>query len=116
MEFYCHPTCTTCKKAQNWLDDKDVDYHWINLKESSPSKETFIKLMNKSERTMKSFFNTSGQQYRKLELKDKIPEMSIEEAAEILASNGMLVKRPFAIEEDTFTIGFKEPEYEETWI
>lgn len=115
MDFYCHPTCTTCKKAQKWLDEKGISYNWINLKETAPSKEQFIELMENSDRTMKSFFNTSGQQYRKLELKDKIPDMSIEEAAEILASDGMLVKRPLAIQEDKVTVGFKEADYEAIW-
>lgn len=115
MDFYCHPTCTTCKKAQKWLEEKNVEYNWINLKETAPSKEVFIELMNHSDRTIKNFFNTSGQQYRKLGLKDKVPDMTIEEAAEILASDGMLVKRPLAVEGDSVTIGFKEPEYESTW-
>lgn len=115
MDFYCHPTCTTCKKAQQWLEAKNISYNWINLKETAPSKETFIKLMENSDRTIKSFFNTSGQQYRKLGLKEKVPNMSVEEAAEMMSSDGMLVKRPLAIQENVITIGFKEPEYETTW-
>lgn len=116
MKFYCHPTCTTCKKAQKWLDEKNMIYQWINLKETTPSKEAFIELMKENDRTMKSFFNTSGQDYRKLGLKDKLPEMTTEEAAELLSSNGMLVKRPLAIDGEAFTVGFKEEEYEQTWI
>jgi arsenate reductase len=115
MDFYCHPTCTTCKKAQKWLDEKGITYNWVNLKETAPAKETFLELMEDSSRTMKSFFNTSGQQYRKLGLKDKLPEMTKEEAAELLASDGMLVKRPLAIQGDLVTVGFKEEVYEQTW-
>lgn len=115
MDFYCHPTCTTCKKAQKWLDENGIEYNWINLKETAPSKDVFINLLENSNRTVKSFFNTSGQLYRKLGLKDKLADMSTEEAAETLSSDGMLVKRPFAIENRKVTVGFKEIEYEKIW-
>lgn len=115
MDFYCHPRCGTCKKAQKWLEEYDINYHFINLLETAPSKELWVNILENTDRTMKSFFNTSGQAYRQKELKDKIPDMSIEEAAECLASDGMLVKRPFAIDGDKYTVGFKEEEYKRTW-
>lgn len=115
MQFYCHPTCTTCKKAQKWLDDHSVSYEWINLKETTPNKQQLIELMKQSDRPIKQFFNTSGQVYRQLQLKDKLDEMTTEEAAQLLSENGMLIKRPLAIDQGHVTIGFKEPEYEETW-
>ncbi|SJN36039.1 Arsenate reductase [Marinilactibacillus psychrotolerans 42ea] len=116
MKFYCHPTCTTCKKAQQWLEINHIDYTFINLKETAPSKEMLMKLMKQSKRPLKQFFNTSGQLYRQYELKDKVSDMSIKEAAEWLSKNGMLVKRPLAIKENKFTIGFKEKEYEAVWL
>lgn len=116
MNFYCHPTCTTCKRAQKWLDKNDIDYNWINLKETTPSKETILSIMENADRTVKSFFNTSGQKYREMNLKDKLSDMTLEEMADLLANDGMLIKRPFAIDnEQNVTIGFKEQEYEETW-
>jgi len=115
MDFYCIKTCTTCKKAEKWLNEEDVSYTWINLKETTPSKELFLDLIENSKRTVKSLFNTSGQKYRELNLKDKLSDMTNEEAAELLASDGMLIKRPFAVEEDAVTVGFKEQEFEETW-
>lgn len=116
MKFYCHPTCTTCKKAQKWLEKQNIAYEFINLKETAPAKEELIKLMTHSNRPLKQFFNTSGQLYREYELKDKVSDMSIEAAAELLSENGMLIKRPLAIKQDKCTIGFKENEYEEVWI
>ncbi|WP_208560602.1 arsenate reductase family protein [Marinilactibacillus kalidii] len=115
MKFYCHPTCTTCKKAQKWLDERSVAYDWINLKETSLSKEEWIALIEQSDRPIKQFFNTSGQVYREKQLKDKVPNMTIEEAAELLASDGMLVKRPLAFDQKQVTVGFKEAEYETVW-
>lgn len=115
MKFYCHPTCTTCKKAQKWFEERDISYQFINLKETAPSKQELIELIKESNRPIRQFFNTSGQLYRDLELKDKVQELSVEAAADLLSKNGMLVKRPLAIQESTFTIGFKEDVYEETW-
>lgn len=116
MDFYCHPRCGTCKKAKKWLEEKDVPYNEINLLETSPSKETWVTILNETDRTIKSFFNTSGNVYRENNLKNKLPDMSIDEAAEWLASDGMVVKRPFAIEGNTYTSGFKEEVYQTTWL
>lgn len=115
MDFYCHPRCSTCKKAQKWLDEQGVAYQFINLLETTPSKETWVTILEKTDRPLKSYFNTSGMVYRENNLKDKLPEMTLEEAADWLSSNGMVVKRPFAIEGNRHTSGFKETEYETIW-
>ncbi|MCC5894431.1 MAG: arsenate reductase family protein [Alkalibacterium sp.] len=115
MKFYCHPRCTTCKKAKKWLDEQAVDYDEISLLEDSPSKEKWMSLLKETDLTVKSFFNTSGNAYREQNLKETLPDMTIEEAAEHLSSNGMLVKRPFAVEGEVFTSGFKAEVYERVW-
>lgn len=116
MDFYCHPRCGTCKKARKWLEEHNVPYNEISLLESTPSKETWLNILKHTDRTIKSFFNTSGNVYRENNLKDTLPDMSTEQAADWLASNGMVVKRPFAIDGDTYTSGFREAEYENTWL
>lgn len=115
MDFYCHPRCSTCKKAQKWLDERNVTYTFKNLLETSPAKETWIKILTESDRPMKSFFNTSGNVYRENNLKEKVPSMSIEEAAEWLSSNGMVVKRPLVMDGSKITVGYKEEQYLEVW-
>ncbi len=115
MDFYCHPTCTTCKKARRWLDEQNIAYRFINLKETPPSKESLVQAMEDSDKPIRQFFNTSGNRYRELNLKDKVPAMGMEEAAGVLAEDGMLLKRPLAVRGDKVTIGFKENEYEKVW-
>ncbi|MFC6464924.1 Spx/MgsR family RNA polymerase-binding regulatory protein [Marinilactibacillus sp. GCM10026970] len=115
MKFYCHPTCTTCKKAQKWLDERSIAYEWINLKETSLSKEEWAELLEKTDRPIKQFFNTSGQVYREKNLKEIVPNLTIQEAAELLSQDGMLVKRPLAFNQNNLTVGFKEAEYETVW-
>ncbi|WP_027108544.1 arsenate reductase family protein [Lacticigenium naphthae] len=115
ITFYCHPTCTTCKKAKQWLEQENQAYTFVSLKETAPTKEELLTYFDKTDKPVKAFFNTSGQAYRKLNLKEKLPTMSKEEAAEWLSSDGMLIKRPLAVEEDKITIGFKETEYEKNW-
>lgn len=116
MKFYCHPRCSTCKKAKVFLDEHAVQYEEINLLEDTPVKEVWVNILSETDRTMKSFFNTSGNVYRENNLKDKLPDMTIEEAAKWLSSNGMVVKRPFAISGNTYTSGFKQTEYEKVWL
>lgn len=115
MKFYCHPRCSTCKKAKKWLDEQSIPYEDISLLDETPSKDEWESILNDTDRTIKSFFNTSGNVYKEQNLKEKVPEMSIEEAAEWLSSNGMVVKRPFAVEGTTYTSGFKAEEYEKVW-
>lgn len=115
--FYCYSRCSTCKKAEKWLKEKGVDYDKVDLVETPPSKDQFVKWLsqNKDKRGVRRFFNTSGQHYREQGLKDKVGTMSIDEAATLLSSDGKLIKRPLMVDGDTLTVGFKEDVYEETW-
>lgn len=115
MKFYCHPKCSTCKKAEKWLDENLIPYEWINLKEETPDQAILLRLLKQEGRSRKSFFNTSGKRYRELDLKNKVDQMSNQEAAELLSSDGMLLKRPFAIEGDSVTVGFKVDQYQNVW-
>lgn len=113
MLFLEYPKCTTCKKAKKWLVDRNITFDDRNIKEENPSKEELQEWYKISGQPLKKFFNTSGMIYRDLGLKDKLQSMSEEEQLELLASDGMLVKRPLAIGEDFVLIGFKEKEWEE---
>ena len=113
MLFVCYPKCTTCQKAKKWLDDHNVEYELRNIKEENPSAEELKDWYKKSGLDIKKFFNTSGLLYKSINLKDKLPEMSEDEKLELLASDGMLVKRPLLISEDKVLVGFRETIYEE---
>lgn len=113
MKFICYPKCTTCKKAQKWLDDNSVSYELRDIKEQNPSYEELAEWYKKSGLPLKRFFNTSGLLYKSMELKDKLPGMSEEEQLRLLASDGMLVKRPIAVTGDIVLVGFKEAEWAE---
>lgn len=115
LTFYCHPRCSTCNKAEKWLKENNVEYQWVDLTEEAPDKELLKKMLENSDRTVKSFFNTSGKVYRERGLKDKIDDLSIDELAALLASDGMLVKRPFMTDGEQATSGFKEQLYETMW-
>ena len=112
MLFLEYPPCTTCKKAKKWLDDKGIAYEARHIKENNPSYEELKAWYEKSGLPLKKFFNTSGIQYRALELKDKLPAMSEEEQLRLLATDGMLVKRPLVVTETTVLTGFKAEEWE----
>ena len=112
MLYVCYPKCSTCKKAQKWLDDNDVEYETRDIKENNPSYEELREWYNKSGLPLKKFFNTSGIVYRSMNLKDKLSDMSEEEQLELLATNGMLVKRPIVITENTVLVGFRENDWE----
>jgi len=111
MLFLEYPPCTTCKKAKKWLDDNTVAYEARHIKENNPTYEELKAWYEKSGLPLKKFFNTSGIQYRALELKDKLPSMTEEEQLRLLASDGMLVKRPILVTDTTVLTGFKV----ETW-
>ncbi|MCR5368775.1 MULTISPECIES: arsenate reductase family protein [Eubacterium] len=113
VKVYCYSKCTTCKKALKWLDDKGVKYQLIDLKEDNPDEKTLRSLHKKSGLPLKRFFNTSGMIYRELELSKKLPDMSEDEQFKLLASDGMLVKRPLLVTKDKVLTGFKEKEWEE---
>ena len=113
MKFICYPKCTTCKKAQSWLDAKKLKYDLRDIKTNNPTYDELTDWHKKSGLPLKRFFNTSGQLYRSMELKDKLDTMSAEEQIKLLSTDGMLVKRPILIFGDTVLVGFKETEWEE---
>lgn len=111
--FVEYPKCTTCQKAKKWLDTNGIEYTDRNIKENNPSIQELKEWHEKSGLDIKRFFNTSGILYKEMQLKDKLPEMTLEEKYSLLASSGMLVKRPVAITDDSVLVGFKEKEWEE---
>lgn len=113
MLFIQYPKCTTCQKAKKWLDEKKVAYDDRNIKEDNPSYEEIKKWHKMSGLPLKKFFNTSGLLYKEMQLKDKLPDMSEEEQYRLLATDGMLVKRPLMVGDDFVLTGFKEKEWEE---
>lgn len=112
MLFICYPKCSTCQKAKKWLDEHNVEYMERHIVESNPSYEELKLWHEKSGLALKKFFNTSGLLYKELQLKGKLPEMSEEEQLKLLATNGMLVKRPIVVEGDKVLVGFRESEWE----
>ena len=112
LKIYCYPRCTTCQRATKYLDAKSVEYEYINIKENNPDKETLRSLWQKSGLDLKKFFNTSGILYREMELSKKLTAMSDEEKLDLLATDGMLVKRPILVTEKTVLVGFKENQWE----
>ena len=113
MIFICYPKCSTCQKAKKWLDEQDIKYTERHIVDNNPSYEELKKWYNKSGLPLKRFFNTSGLLYKEMQLKDKLPTMNEEEQLKLLATNGMLVKRPLVVNGDMVLIGFKEAEWAE---
>lgn len=111
--FLQYPPCTTCKKAKAWLDQRDVAYEARNIKEENPTAEELKAWHEKSGLPLKKFFNTSGLAYKALGLKDRLPTMSEEEQYQLLASDGMLVKRPLVVGEDFVLVGFRDAQWQE---
>lgn len=112
MLFVCYPKCTTCRKAQKYLDARGVSYTVRDIKTENPAENELQRWHQVSGLPLKRFFNTSGLLYKSLSLKDKLPGMSQEEQFRLLASDGMLVKRPILVAEDYVLVGFKEKEWE----
>ena len=112
MLFVQYPKCSTCQKAKKWLDANEITYADRNIKEENPTYDEIKEWHQKSGLPLKKFFNTSGMLYREMKLKDKLPEMTEEEQYRLLATEGMLVKRPLLIGEDFVLVGFKEAEWE----
>lgn len=108
-----YPKCGTCKKAKKWLDERRIEYTDRHIVEENPSYDELKDWLQKSGLPLKKFFNTSGMLYREMGLKDRLPAMSEEEQLKLLATNGMLVKRPLLVSEDSVLIGFKEAEWEQ---
>lgn len=113
ITFVCYPKCSTCKKAQKFLDDNSICYTLRDIKEDNPTADELKLWYEKSALPLKRFFNTSGLLYKSLELKDKLPAMSEEEQIELLSTDGMLVKRPVLVGDDFVLTGFKEKEWVE---
>lgn len=111
--FVCYPKCSTCAKAKKFLDANNIDYDFRDIKEYNPNKDELKDWHEKSGLDIKKFFNTSGQAYRKLGLKDKLKDMSLDEKYQILSEDGMLVKRPILVLNDKVTVGFKEEVWNE---
>ena len=112
MVFICYPKCSTCKKAENWLNAHAVKYTMRHIAEDNPSYEELKEWYEKSGLPLKRFFNTSGLLYKEMDLKNKLPSMSEDEQLRLLATNGMLVKRPMLISDEKVLVGFKETEWE----
>ena len=113
MLFFCYPKCTTCQKAKAFLDSRGVAYDLRDIKLENPTADELRGLWKKSGLPLKKFFNTSGLQYKALGLKDKLPAMSEDEQIALLATDGMLVKRPLLVGEDFVLTGFRPKEWEE---
>ena len=113
MTFICYPKCTTCQKAQKWLDENGISYTFRDIKMEHPTYEELSAWHRRSGLPLKRFFNTSGLLYKSMGLKDKLPQMSEDEMLKRLAADGMLVKRPLLVGNDFVLVGFKEAEWAE---
>lgn len=111
LKFICYHKCTTCQKAKKWLDDNRIEYELRDIKLDNPTLDELTEWHEKSGLPMKKFFNTSGLLYKSLDLKNKLPSMSEDEVLKLLASDGMLVKRPLLVGDDFVLVGFKEAEW-----
>ena len=111
MLFICYPKCSTCQKAKKWLDEYNIEYTERHIVEDNPTYDELKKWYVTSGLPLKKFFNTSGLLYKEMNLKDKLSNMSEKEQLELLATNGMLVKRPLIVKGDAVLVGFKETEW-----
>lgn len=116
MLFLEYPKCSTCRKAKKWLDEHGIEYTDRHIVEQNPTADELREWRERSGIPLKKLFNTSGMLYRELKLKDRLPSMSEDEQFELLASNGMLVKRPLIVTDSTVLTGFKEAEWSEKLI
>ena len=111
IRFICYPKCTTCQKARQWLDDNKIEYELRDIKLDNPTLDELTAWYRKSGLPLRRLFNTSGLLYKSLDLKSKLPSMSEDEMLQLLATDGMLVKRPLVIADDLVLVGFKEAEW-----
>lgn len=117
IKFYGYKKCSTSRKARKWLDDHQIKYKFQDLVEDPPTKVDLVNWLNThQDRGLRYFFNTSGQHYRQMKLKDKIPTMTVEEAADLMSKDGKLIKRPLVVDGNKLTCGFDEENYEKTWL
>ncbi|MEE1228550.1 MAG: arsenate reductase family protein [Lachnospiraceae bacterium] len=112
MLFIEYPKCSTCKKAKKWLDTHEIEYTDRHIVEDNPTYDELKEWYQRSGLPLKRFFNTSGNVYKNLHLKDKLPDMSEDEQLKLLATDGMLVKRPIIVKDDQILVGFKEAQWE----
>ena len=112
FKFVCYPKCTTCQRAKKWLDDNNIEYELRDIKLNNPTFEELSEWHKKSGLPLKKFFNTSGLLYKSMDLKTKLPTMTEDEMLKLLATDGMLVKRPILVGDDFIFVGFKEDEWE----
>ena len=112
MLFVYYPICSTCRKAKKWLEENGIEFEERDIKNDNPTKEELKKWYEMSGLDIKKFFNTSGMIYREMGLKDKLGDMSTDEKLELLANDGMLVKRPVLVGDDSVLVGFKIAEWE----
>ena len=113
MKFICYPKCSTCRKAKKWLDEHNVEYTERHIADEKPTYDELKEWHDKSELPLRKFFNTSGLLYKEMKLKDRLPSTSEYEQLRLLATDGMLVKRPILVTEDKILVGFKEAEWAE---
>lgn len=113
MLFLCYPKCTTCQKAKKWLEEQKIEYTERHIAEQNPTYDELKEWYGKSGLPLKKFFNTSGLLYKEMQLKDKLVTMNEEEMLKLLATNGMLVKRPLLVNGEDVLVGFKEAEWSE---
>ena len=111
VKFICYPKCTTCQKARKWLDDNKIEYEFSDIKLDNPTLDELTEWYKKSGLPLEKFFNTSGLLYKSLDLKNKLPTMTEDEVLKLLASDGMLVKRPLLVGDDFVLVGFKDTEW-----
>lgn len=116
MLFVQYPPCTTCQKAKRWLDERELSYTARHIKEDRPTYEELKTWHARSGLPLRRFFNTSGLLYKSLQLKDKLPTMSEEEQLRLLATDGMLVKRPILVTDDKVLVGFRQAEWEQAGL
>ena len=115
LTVYGYKKCSTCTKAKKFLSDIGVEVNFIDIVESTPTEKELSKIINRGEYSIDDFFNKRGKKFKEHELADKLPNMSDDEKLQVLSTDGMLIKRPFVVSEDTVVLGFKEDVYEETF-
>lgn len=115
IKAYLLPNCGTCRSAKKWLEQNNISFQEIHIKEQPPSKEELHSLLHKSGLPIKKFFNTSGNKYKELQLKDRLPQLSEDEQLELLASDGMLIKRPLLTDGEKVTLGYDPDVYQVEW-
>lgn len=115
ITYYGYPKCGTCRKAKKWLEMNELDFQEVNIAENPPTEKELQEMIAASSLDIKKFFNVSGKKYRELNLKDRLPNMTDEEKIGLLASDGMLIKRPIVFGRGKVTVGFKEEEFDTVW-